>query len=196
MGRKAGFTDDQVFVWLADHLAQAPGVTVQQVSKGTGVSVGSLYHRYGSMEGLLAESWLWAHGKYRELIEGALEHTGVRGAVRASLRGLVLTSECRSAANLLFAVPERYLVRGGIEQATATRIQKEKAAFNDALVTFAEREDFDIETIELAVIQMPKAILQKYLPFDDIPEAVSFYIKKTCRMMVTNPINVTEPEPA
>jgi AcrR family transcriptional regulator len=60
MGRKAQFTDIEVFDWLGRHLAAAPSVTVQQVSKGTGVSVGSIYHRYGSMDGLLATAWLTA----------------------------------------------------------------------------------------------------------------------------------------
>lgn len=196
MGRKAGFTDEQVFVWLSEHLAQAPGVTVQQVSKGTGVSVGSLYHRYGSMEGLLVESWLWAHGRYRAMVETALALEGPRGAVRASLQGIDLVKDCRAAANLMFSVPERYLVRSGIEQSQLVRVKQEKKSMDAAIQAFAEREGIDFETVELAAIQMPRSIVQKYLPFDDIPDAVSFYIKKTCRMMVANPMHAPEQEPA
>ncbi len=188
MGRKAGFTDDQVFEWLAGHMAHAPGVTVQQVSKGTGVSVGSLYHRYGSMEGLLAEAWLWAHSLYLSELKETLVFDGVRGAVRSALQALHLAAANRAAANLLFIVPERFLVRDGISAELRTRVAKEKEALAAALQDYADRTDCDVETVELAVLQVPRAILQKYLPDEEVPQQADFYIRKSCRMIIFNPL--------
>ena len=196
MGRKPGFTDEQVFVWLSEHLAQAPGVTVQQVSKGTGVSVGSLYHRYGSMEGLLAEAWIWAQEHFSRLIVPLLKADGERAATRAALEVLNFVNANKAAATLLFLVPERYLVRPGLDLSIMDRVAEARDLLTSAISDFAKRINHIAETVELAVLQLPASLAEKYLPHGTIPPQAELYVRKTCRMILSNPLEIEEVEHA
>ena len=194
MGRRPGFTDEQVFSWLSERLAESPTVTVQEVSKGTGVSVGSLYHRYNSMEGLLAEAWLWAYGAFSSVVIEKLGFEGLRGAVHASASVLDFAAQNRVQATLVFAVPERYLVRCSLSGEIAERVEKARSDMEQALASFAANSGLDRETVELGVLSVPIAVASKYLPHSEIPESASVYAKKACRMILQAPINASSVE--
>ncbi len=192
MGRKSGFTDEDVFVWLADHLATAPGVTVQQVSKGTKVSVGSIYHRFGSMEDLLAEAWVWAHERYRVFMTKTLQMDGEAGALRSAVKSVRFATLDRPAAILLFAVPKRFLVRSGISATNRAKVNFENQTLADEINGYATRFGTDADSIDLAVIQVPKAIIQKYLPDEPVPAQAEVYVRKSCKVILNNPIHATD----
>lgn len=186
MGRKPGFTDEQVFVWLSGHLALAPGVTVQQVSKGTGVSVGSIYHRYGSMEGLLAEAWLWAQNRFCDHLEQQILAEGLQGGLRTAVEVLRFGTLDRAAATLLFIVPERYLVRAVDDAAVTERVSTARARQGLALEQMSKRLNLDTDTVELAVFRLPWALIAKYLPDEEIPAQAEVYVRKAARMILTH----------
>ena len=192
MGRKSGFTDEDVFVWLADHLATAPGVTVQQASKGTKVSVGSIYHRFGSMEDLLAEAWVWAHRKYRETVQVTLELDGLAGGLRSAVRALRFAHTDSRAAVLMYSVSKRFLVRSGISARVQDMVVTEEAAMDAAINDYAQRFGVDAMSVELGIFQIPKAIAQKYLPGGDIPAAAEGYARKSCRAILNNPLQTLD----
>ena len=54
MGRRSSFADGDVYDAVAREMAPGGMFAIKAVSDRCGVSVGSLYHRYGSREGLLA----------------------------------------------------------------------------------------------------------------------------------------------
>ena len=58
MGRPSSFRDETVFAAVARSLVVQGEVRIQTVTQLAGVSTGSIYHRFGSREGLMAASWL------------------------------------------------------------------------------------------------------------------------------------------
>jgi len=163
MGRKAQFTDIEVFDWLGRHLAEAPSVTVQQVSKGTGVSVGSIYHRYGSMDGLLATAWLAAARSYRGGLWRPLSRGG-EGPMRRIALHAGRWAEARPAlARLLFCVPERVLVRGAAGESLEAMIAKENAEFAGRVAGFVERNGLNPVRAELGLFVLPQRIVAGYV---------------------------------
>lgn len=81
------------------------GFTVNAVTKASGVSLGSLYHHFGSFDGLAAALYTRCMGELFEQMIAALlrtrtARTGVRALVRSYLR---FTEEHRDAALFLHA---------------------------------------------------------------------------------------------
>jgi AcrR family transcriptional regulator len=62
MGRKSRFTDGDVHESVAELLRGEAVVSIQGISRAAGISVGSLYHRFGSRDGVLTACWLDAVG--------------------------------------------------------------------------------------------------------------------------------------
>lgn len=188
MGRKANFTDEQVFGWLANHLADAPAVSVQQLSKGAGLSIGSIYHRFGSMENVLAEAWLWAYRRFSAQVIEQLAADGLAGAVKTAMRVLRFANADREAGVLLFCVPERFLLRPTVDAALLEQVAEEKAKVHAAIHDYARRFESDPETVELSVLMVPMALAQKFLPHQEIPPQAEVYVRKACRMIIAAPL--------
>ena len=70
MGRKSTFEKDMVYAAVGEEIAEKGQFTLQALSAATGMSTGSVYHRFASRETLLAETWLDA---VRSFQEGFLE---------------------------------------------------------------------------------------------------------------------------
>lgn len=67
MPRPARFTDDDVLdAALAALVEHGRGVTVAQISNALGGPVGSIYHRFGSREDLLARLWVRCIRRFHE----------------------------------------------------------------------------------------------------------------------------------
>lgn len=67
MPRPARFTDDDVLdAALAALVEHGPGVTVAQIARALGGPVGSIYHRFGSREDLLAQLWIRCIRRFHE----------------------------------------------------------------------------------------------------------------------------------
>jgi AcrR family transcriptional regulator len=163
MGRKAQFTDLEVFDWLGRHLAEAHTVTDQQVSKGTGVSVGSIYHRYGSMDGLLASAWLAAARSYRGGLGRPLGRLGEGPMRRIALHAGRWAVARPAQARLLFCVPERVLVRGAASESLEATIAQENAEFAARIDDFYARNSLDPIRAELGLFILPQRIVAGYV---------------------------------
>jgi|GEM_PF-872148 AcrR family transcriptional regulator len=163
MGRKAQFTDIEVFDWLGRHLAAAPSVTVQQVSKGTGVSVGSIYHRYGSMDGLLAKAWFTAAQSYRGGLGRPLGRIGDGPVRRIALHSARWAEARPQLARLLFCVPERVLVRGAIGARLEAQIAQANEEFGLRVSEFVERNSLDPVRANLGLFALPQMIVAGYV---------------------------------
>ncbi len=181
MGRPAGFTDDQVFAWLAGHLSQAASVTVIEVSQGTGVSVGSIYHRYGSMDDLLARAWLWAIVRQRAPLVVPLKGEGVQAAIQIALHTVRFARTDPVAATILACCPRSAFVKPGLMTDSIGEIVSHDARFEALFLAFASRSGFTPVAAELAMIRYPTCVVQMYLPAVEVPRHAELFVKKAAR---------------
>ncbi|WBO64571.1 TetR/AcrR family transcriptional regulator [Streptomyces camelliae] len=125
------------------------GLTVGAVTKASGVSLGSLYHHFGSIDGLMnALVMRWLERLLGELVK-ALEntrtaHTGIRALVRAYLD---FAQEHRDAALLLHS---SHADRQGM--ADGRRLRDAQEARLSPLAQWAERY---VDAGELAPLPAP-----------------------------------------
>ncbi|AZM57805.1 TetR/AcrR family transcriptional regulator [Streptomyces sp. WAC 01529] len=100
------------------------GVTVSALTKASGVSLGSLYHHFGSVDGLMRVLLLRWLGRLLEELAGGVERARTaKGAVRALVRVyLTFIQEHPDASRLLHS---SYADRVGMAQAAQLRDAQE-----------------------------------------------------------------------
>jgi AcrR family transcriptional regulator len=184
MGRKSTFRDDAVFAAVARLLVEAGEARLQGVVAETGVSTGSLYHRFGSREGLLAEAWLDAVGAFQEAFLAALDRGGAQPGLEAALatprfcrnepaRALILVC-CRRSELVCAATPAHLVDRLETVNRKAAR----------AMQDFCARTGIPLETARLGMIGFPLGAVKLYLPARPVPETVDADIARAWQALL------------
>ena len=172
MGRPSSFLDETVFAAVANCLVEQGEVRLQAVTSMARVSTGSIYHRFGSREGLMATAWLDAVGAFQDRFLAALEAPATSPGLAAALvtpafcrdevaRALILTTGRRSEMMSDKAPPD---MRARLDQLNGrSRV---------GLETFAREQGLPIERVRLALIGIPLGAVRLYLPDKAVPESV------------------------
>ncbi len=176
MGRLSTIQDENIFAEVGAQLAEKGVVTLQAIVAETGVSVGSLYHRYGSREELLALSWLDAvkafQAHFLRELESEHRDSGVRAALatpqfcRSERKRAIVLSCCRQSEFVTDATPEN--------------LRKEINSINkrtfSAVQNFAERTGHSLEACQLGLVAFPLGAVRIYLPNHKVPKSVDEYV--------------------
>lgn len=177
MGRPSSFLDETVFAAVANCLVEQGEVRLQAVTATAGVSTGSIYHRFGSREGLMAAAWLDAVEAFQERFLVALAAGSREAGVAAALatpafcredvaRALILTTGRRSEMMSDKAPPEMQ-----------ARLDQLNARSKAALEAFALEQGLPLERVRLALIGIPLGAVRLYLPDKAVPESVDADIR-------------------
>lgn len=90
MARPARFSDDDVFdAALTAVVEHGPAVTVAQIATAMGGPVGSIYHRFGSREDVLARLWIRCIQRFHEGLLALDEADDPHAALLESARYVV-----------------------------------------------------------------------------------------------------------
>ncbi|MFG2888412.1 TetR/AcrR family transcriptional regulator [Streptomyces sp. NPDC048248] len=148
------------------------GLTVSAVTKASGVSLGSLYHHFGSLDGLVASLVLRWLSRLLSEVSGALArtrtaHTGIRAVVRAYL-GFV--RDHPDAARLVHSVAaDRY----GMAHAKEIRDSQEArlspvAEWIRKRIDSGELAPLPVPVIESLVLGPVVGVARRWLTIGDI----------------------------
>ncbi len=176
MARSSTFDDSQIFAAVGSLLVRDGNVTLQAIVAETGVSIGSLYHRFGSRETLLARTWLDAVEAFQLEFLAALESGGSDAGKRAALvtprfcrtqreRAIVLAC-CRQEEFTSPDLPEDLLrsISGANHRAAA------------AICSYADNNAYPLEACRLGLVAFPLAAVRLYLPDQPVPESIDQYV--------------------
>lgn len=184
MGRKSTFRDEAVFAAVARLLVDEGEARLQAVVAETGVSTGSLYHRFGSREGLLAEAWLDAVRSFQGAFLAALDRPSSPPGLDAALATPRFCRDEPGRARILACCRRSELVSPD----TPAHLVKELDAANrhasQALQDFCTRTGIPLETARLGMIGFPLGAVKLYLPDRPVPEAVDAQIARAWRALV------------
>lgn len=161
--------DDDAILDAARTLVIRSGTTaatVSAIAEASGAPMGSLYHRFGSRDALLSETWMRAVRRSQQPWLEALERTSARdGAVDA---GLSIFDFCRSHFD-----DARLLVAGAPPELRAElrRINEPAVA---ALRVVAKRmwghaRAEDVELLLLATVDLPLGAVRRHLSSGTMP---------------------------
>ncbi|MGF1622288.1 MAG: TetR/AcrR family transcriptional regulator [Rhodomicrobiaceae bacterium] len=178
MGRKSTFEDRVIFAAVGAEIARNGTITLQDLSARTGVSIGSLYHRYASREALLAAAWYDAvrrsQSGFLAALRGASLETGKHAALatprfcRAEHDAAIILACCRQSEFLKPNTPD--------ELALAIAGVNDEA--KDEIAAFARRVDRPLINCHLALVAYPLAAVKLFLPDRAVPESIDVEIGK------------------
>lgn len=181
MGRKSSFHMNSIYAAVGREVALKGRFTLQGLADETGMSMGSVYHRFRSREALLAETWLNAvrafQSSFLECLMSESAGAGEQAALttprfcRANFDTAIILACCRQAD---FAGPD-----------TPTELAAQIALINQdasaAIANFAKRMDRPLLACRLALVAYPLAAVRLYLPHEAIPNCLDAEILKAYR---------------
>jgi AcrR family transcriptional regulator len=184
-------TEDLLDAAAALAAAHGPaGLTMAGVAEATGAPSGSLYHRFGSRAGLLAEVWLRTVTAFQAGYLEALEREPVLEACVAAAAHVVGWSrEHEPELRILLRGP------GGFEVAAApadvrARIeaaqQRLEAAWRAAAARLPGSEQDGLELVILTTVELPYAVARRHLRTGAIPERADAVLERSVRAIVTD----------
>jgi AcrR family transcriptional regulator len=181
MPRKSSFDDQDVFRCAARQFAVNGRFTIDALTEETGISMGSVYHRFGSRDGLLAETWLNAVDRFQAAFLDALAPNTLDAALEAALATprfcrtnpgeAVILACCRQSELLLPETPPGLRRRVKMVNETAAR----------AIRNLAAAIDRPLLACRLALIAYPLGAVRLYLPHRPVPQTIDVEIAKAVR---------------
>ena len=174
MGRKSSFEAGRVLAAAGAQIIEAGSFTLDGLTQATGVSIGSLYHRFGSREALLAEAWLDALKRFQSAFQVALGGD-VDGAILATPRF------CRAepdAAALLACCRKSEFVGPATLASIRNEIDELNTSGETALRRFARGKRRPLLSCRLALVAYPLAAVRLYLPNAPVPTRLDREILK------------------
>jgi AcrR family transcriptional regulator len=181
MGRRSSLDEQAVFRVVSSELARSGRFTLEALTAETGLSMGSIYHRFGSREGLLAEAWLNAVDRFQAPFLEAL----AGGTLEAGLNAALATPRfCRSRpaeAIVLTCCRQSEFLR----ETTPAPLKERIATANDgasfALRRFAAAVDRPLLVCRLALVAYPLGAVRLYLPHSMLPRKLESELVKAVR---------------
>jgi AcrR family transcriptional regulator len=184
MGRRSSFNDQDVFAAVGRRMVTAGELRLQAVVADTGVSVGSLYHRFQSREGLLAAAWLDALKAFQAEFAAALEQAGALPGLEAAL---ATPRFCRTApdrARLLVCVRRSEILSETTPAEFRASIAQANADTAARMQGFCECHGVPEETARLALIGLPLGGVRLYLPDRPVPASLDADIERAFAALI------------
>jgi AcrR family transcriptional regulator len=146
-------------------LADGPrAASVAAIARDSGAPVGTLYHRFGSRDGVLAAVWLRAIERFQaRALEGARGEDPLDAAVAMARSIVEFAVEHPLDAHLLLAVRRRDLV----DRSLPGRLDEMNAPLQDALARvararFGRADAHSVDRVAQAVVDLPAGAVRRH----------------------------------
>ena len=181
MGRKSIISDATVFAAVGEEVARSGRLTMDALRAATGISTGSVYHRYQSREGLLARTWLFALEKFHEVFISALEMPGDFPGELAALATPRFARDDRESAVILACGSVSQFLSEQAPRDIMDRIHASNERARSAVRAFSKEHGLDLVACRLALVAYPLASVKLYLPTEPVPGDLDHYVREACR---------------
>lgn len=188
MPRKSLFTDNHVFGAVGQLMAQHGSVTTSAVQEAAKLSTGSLYHRFGSREGLLAETWLFALQAFQPHFVKALETPNNPVGEIAAVTPRFCRQHRREAL-ILACCNYRQFINDDTPAAILQCIDEANAKTFAAFNGYIKRQRFNPDACRMALITFPLSAVKQYLPEKDVPMEVDHIVAISAEAILSETIN-------
>ena len=185
MGRVSSFEDRNIYAAVGRLMSEQGQATVTALRDATGISIGSLYHRFGSREGVMAEAWLYAVRTFHMRIMAAFANDdAMQAGVEAAL---AIPRFCRDEADIALVLvccrPSEFL-----NDQTPKLLREQLAHVNDevgnAMMDFSRRINRPLLTCRLAIIAFPLGSVRLFLPKATVPKSIDVELEQSVRNLL------------
>ena len=161
---------------------------VAAIAKASGAPVGTLYHRFGNRDGILAATWLRALDRFQALAMSATGDGALDAAVAMALSALDFAREYPDDTRLLLMMRPEDLVdaEGGGELAEA--IASRNVPLVERLRTLARElygadDARSLDAVQRAVVELPYAAVRRHV--DRVPRWLAGDLTVAVRALLT-----------
>ncbi len=180
MARPARFSDDDVLdAALRAVAAHGPDATIAQVATELQGPVGSIYHRFGSREDLLARLWVRSVRRFHEALIPRLEAADSHDALVAGARFVVTYCDDQRAEAVALRLfdRDRLLAVAGLPEELRTRIRTVNDGVDDVVRGLTRRRygratASTLGRVHLATRVLPYGLVRPWLG-QAVPAAVA-----------------------
>lgn len=162
-------------------MAAGERVTIQEIVRESGISSGSLYHRFGSREALLAEAWLDALLAFQARFLAALEEGGEEAGLQAALATPRFCREEPDRARILVQCRQSEFLCSDSPRPIKDKIETANANAFARISDFASGFGVDFETAKVAMVGFPLGAVKLYIPARPVPMIVDDWISEAFR---------------
>lgn len=156
-------------------LADGPrAASVAAIAKASGAPTGTLYHRFGNRNGILAAAWLRALERFQSRALAAAADSPLETAVAMAVSFVQFARELPGDARLLLALRPSDLLDGEPE----TGFVENLAAMNAPLLArvndlagqlYGKTDERTVEAVARAVADLPYGVLRRHAYDDPMP---------------------------
>jgi AcrR family transcriptional regulator len=173
----------------------SPGVTMEAIAAASGAPTGSLYHRFGSRDELIARLWMRAVHRSQASFIAAMERNDPREAATAAAMSIIdFCEEHPADARLLAAYRREDLIRAAPEGAVAEELEVlnrpvERAVVQLAQRLYGKRSRAALDRTLLAVFDLPYGAARRYLITGSaLPRTLRADLRRAVQAVVDEPL--------
>ncbi|SEL72878.1 TetR/AcrR family transcriptional regulator [Rhodococcus maanshanensis] len=187
--------DTDVILDAARALVLADGpraASVAAIAAASGAPVGTLYHRFGSRNGVLTEAWLRALARFQERVMGAADDPDpVEAGVAMAVATVQFGRELPDDAKLLLNLRPSDLLDGGPDAEFRSRLGGMNAPLFEHLRRLAREllgadSDREVDAVSRAVVDLPYAALRRHAHAGRLPDWLDTDLASTARTLLTS----------
>jgi AcrR family transcriptional regulator len=149
--------------------------SIASIAKVSGAPAGTLYHRFGNRDGILAAAWLRALDRFQAQAMAAEADSALDGAVAMAVSVIGFARELPEDARLLLLIRPDDLLDGdadvaGLREAIDTRnapLRARLVEFARALYGSADARSLD--AVSRAVVDLPYAVVRRHAHRERLP---------------------------
>jgi AcrR family transcriptional regulator len=172
-------------------LAEGPrAASVGAIAKASGAPAGTLYHRFGNRDGILAAAWLRALTRFQSRALAAAADTVIESAVATAVAAIDFMRAVPDDARLLVALRPSDLLDGEPDDELQQTLAAQNAPLIERLNAFA-RELYGsgdprcIDAVARAIVDLPYAVVRRHANSTPIPDWLEADVAAASRALLT-----------
>ena len=171
-------------------LAGGPrAASVAAIATSSGAPAGTLYHRFGNRDGILAAAWLRALERFQARAMAAEADTPAETAVAMAVAGINFARELPQDARLLLTIRPADLLDGEPDAS----FQKTLAAMNAPLIKriralarqlYGSSDARSVDAVARAVSDLPYAVVRRHAHDEPMPSWLEADVAASARAVL------------
>jgi AcrR family transcriptional regulator len=163
--------------------------SVAAIAKSSGAPAGTLYHRFGNRDGILAAAWLRALGRFQARALAADGQAPAEAAVAMAVAAISFARELPEDARLLLTIRPGDLLDGEPDEEFQQTLAAMNAPLTERIGTLARQlygssDSRSVDAVARAVADLPYAIVRRHAHDDPMPSWLEADVSASTRALL------------
>ena len=172
-------------------LTEGPrAASVAAIAKASGAPAGTLYHRFGNRDGILAAAWLRALERFQSRAMAAETDTALETAVAMATAAVRFARELAEDARLLLTIRPADLLDGEPDAAFRDTLATMNAPLRERVRDLARQlygggDARTVDAVSRAVADLPYAVVRRHAYDEEMPSWLEADVAAAARALLT-----------